>query len=57
MQNILCAADYPNLNTLGLYNMNEYLPEYLFTDKTLSSGAFKNQITTLLIKIDNNNIT
>ncbi|CAF4237759.1 unnamed protein product, partial [Rotaria sordida] len=31
MKNILHAADYPNLNTLGLYNIEEETAKYLFT--------------------------
>ncbi|CAF4656270.1 unnamed protein product, partial [Rotaria sp. Silwood2] len=45
MKYILCAAHYPNLYGLGLYNINEIL----------SSGIFKNQITTLFTTIHNNN--
>ncbi|CAF4303105.1 unnamed protein product, partial [Rotaria sordida] len=31
IKNILYAADYPNLNTLGLYNIKEDKIKYLFT--------------------------
>ncbi|CAF0986378.1 unnamed protein product [Rotaria sp. Silwood1] len=55
MKNVLCAADYPNLYGLGLYNINEESVRCLFTDETLSSGIFKNQIRTLFLTIDNNN--
>ncbi|CAF3372367.1 unnamed protein product [Rotaria socialis] len=53
MKNVLCATDYPNLYGLGLYNINEESARCLFTDETLSSGIFKNQIRTLFITIDN----
>ncbi|CAF1417505.1 unnamed protein product [Rotaria sordida] len=55
MKYILCAAHYPNLYGLGLYNISEESARYLFTDEILSSGIFKNQITTLFIIIHNNN--
>ncbi|CAF1157316.1 unnamed protein product [Adineta steineri] len=55
MKNVLCVADYPNLYGLGLYNINEESFRCLFTDETLTSATFKNQITTLAITIDNNN--
>ncbi|CAM4834649.1 unnamed protein product [Rotaria magnacalcarata] len=55
MKNILRAAVYPNLYGLGLYNIDEESARCLFTDEILSSGIFKNQITTLLITIDKNN--
>ncbi|CAF1402021.1 unnamed protein product [Adineta steineri] len=51
MKNILDAADYPNLYSLGLYNIEENMAEYLFTDERLSSSIFKNQITRLIIGI------
>ncbi|CAF2971578.1 unnamed protein product [Rotaria sp. Silwood2] len=55
MKNILRAAVYPNLYGLSLYNIDEESARCLFTDEILSSGIFKNQITTLLITIDKNN--
>ncbi|CAF1019718.1 unnamed protein product [Rotaria sordida] len=55
MKYILHAAHYPNLHTLGLYNINQESARYLFTDEILSSGIFKDQITTLILTIDNNN--
>ncbi|CAF4842747.1 unnamed protein product, partial [Rotaria sp. Silwood2] len=55
MKYILCAAHYPNLFGLGLYNISEESARYLFTDEILSSGIFKNQITTLFTTIHNNN--
>ncbi|CAF2739142.1 unnamed protein product [Rotaria sp. Silwood2] len=55
MKNILRAAVYPNLYGLGLYNIDEESARCLFTDEILSSGIFKNQITTLFITIDKNN--
>ena len=33
MKHVLCAADYPNLNTLALYNLNEESARSLFTGK------------------------
>ncbi|CAF4772901.1 unnamed protein product, partial [Rotaria sp. Silwood2] len=55
MKNILRAAVYPNLYGLSLYNIDEESARCLFTDEILSSGIFKNQITTLFITIDKNN--
>ncbi|CAF1019815.1 unnamed protein product [Rotaria sordida] len=55
MKYILHAAHYPNLHTLGLYNINQESAQCLFTDEILSSGIFKDQITTLILTIDNNN--
>ncbi|CAF1589247.1 unnamed protein product [Rotaria magnacalcarata] len=52
MKYILHAADYPNLFGLGVYNIEKQTAGYLFTDERLSSGIFKNQITTLVIAID-----
>ncbi|CAF1213445.1 unnamed protein product [Rotaria sordida] len=54
MKHILCAADYPNLYGIGLFNIEEETARCLFTDEKLSSGIFKNQITTLIIEIDPN---
>ncbi|CAF1082880.1 unnamed protein product [Rotaria sordida] len=51
-KHILHAADYPNLYGLGLYNMKEKTARRLFTDKNLSCGIFKKQITRLIITID-----
>ena len=33
MRDVLCAAKYPNLHTLGLYNINEESVRSLFTGK------------------------
>ncbi|CAF3389172.1 unnamed protein product [Rotaria socialis] len=52
MKRILCAADYPNLHGLGLFNIEEETIKSLFIDINLSSGLFQNQITKLLITID-----
>ncbi|CAF1190686.1 unnamed protein product [Adineta steineri] len=52
MKHVLHTVEYPNLVTLALYNINEESAQSLFTDKTLSSGIFKNQITTLFLAID-----
>ncbi|CAF1264653.1 unnamed protein product [Rotaria sordida] len=54
MKHVLRAAHYPNLDSLGLYNIDEESIRCLFTDETLSSGIFKNQITTLVITINRN---
>ncbi|CAF3283269.1 unnamed protein product [Rotaria socialis] len=51
MKQILCAAHYPNLHGLGLFNIEEETIKSLFTDISLSSDLFKNQITKLLITI------
>ncbi|UJR34276.1 hypothetical protein I4U23_021680 [Adineta vaga] len=52
MKDVLRAADYPHLHTLGLYEINEQSARNLFTDEILSPGIFKNQITTLIITIE-----
>ncbi|CAF1102925.1 unnamed protein product [Adineta steineri] len=52
MEDVLRVANYPNLHTLGLYNIDEKSAECL-TDQTLSS-IFKKQIKTLFITIYNN---
>ncbi|CAF1451780.1 unnamed protein product, partial [Rotaria sordida] len=57
MKYVLNAADYPNLHTLGLYNINQESARCLCTDKKVSSHIFKDQIRRLFITIDNNNIT
>ncbi|CAF1468157.1 unnamed protein product [Rotaria sordida] len=57
MKYVLNAVDYPNLHTLGLYNINEESARCLCTDKKLSSDIFEDQIRRLFITIDNNNIT
>ncbi|CAF4611899.1 unnamed protein product [Rotaria socialis] len=54
MKQILHSTDYPNLNGLGLYNVERETSRSLFTDEHLSSNMFKNQITTLIIAIDPN---
>jgi hypothetical protein len=36
MIRILCAADYPNLSGLGLYNMEDKTARCLFTSKEIS---------------------
>jgi hypothetical protein len=36
MKQILCAADYPNLHGLGLYNIEEEIIQSLFTGKKIS---------------------
>ncbi|CAF2789704.1 unnamed protein product [Rotaria sp. Silwood2] len=54
MKHILCAADYPNLYGLGLYNIEEEAARCLFTDESASSSIYKNQITTLIIEINPN---
>ncbi|CAF1236044.1 unnamed protein product [Rotaria sp. Silwood1] len=53
IKHVLRVANYPNLDSLGLYNINEESAQCLFTDETLSS-IFKNQITTLFFTIYNN---
>ncbi|CAF4820389.1 unnamed protein product [Rotaria sp. Silwood1] len=54
MKHVLRVAHYPNLDSLALYNTDEESIRCLFTDETLSSGIFKNQITKLLITINKN---
>ncbi|CAF4548808.1 unnamed protein product [Rotaria sp. Silwood1] len=40
MKNVLCAADYPNLYGLGLYNINEESVRCLFTGKKFQLNYF-----------------
>ncbi|CAF4101490.1 unnamed protein product, partial [Rotaria sordida] len=54
MKHVLRVAHYPNLDSLALYNIDEESIRCLFTDETLSSNTFKNQITKLLITINKN---
>ncbi|CAF3070550.1 unnamed protein product, partial [Rotaria sp. Silwood2] len=54
MKHVLHAINYPHLDTIGLYNINEESARSLFTDETLSSGIFKNQITTLITVYNHN---
>ncbi|CAF2399966.1 unnamed protein product [Rotaria sp. Silwood2] len=54
MKYILYAADYPNLNGLNLYNIEDKTAKCFFTDQRLSSGIFKNQIIRLIIGINPN---
>ncbi|CAF4963892.1 unnamed protein product [Rotaria sp. Silwood1] len=54
IKHVLRVANYSNLDSLGLYNIDEESAQCLFTGETLSS-IFKNQITTLFITIYNNN--
>ncbi|CAF1225193.1 unnamed protein product [Adineta steineri] len=49
IKHVLCAANYPNLHSLTLHNINEKSAEYLI-DQTLSD-IFKKQIRTLSITI------
>ncbi|UJR15355.1 hypothetical protein I4U23_002304 [Adineta vaga] len=56
VKQILHATDYPNLNSLGLYNIVEESVRHLsmddlITDENLSK-IFKNQITTLTLAIN-----
>jgi len=56
MKHVLCAADYPNLRTLGLYNINEESARCLFTGKifqlTCSYSKNKNEKSVKVIHID-----
>ncbi|CAF3185350.1 unnamed protein product, partial [Rotaria sp. Silwood2] len=52
MTQFLSANKYSNLYGLGLYNINDEIINFLFTDKNLSSDIFKNQITSLVVGID-----
>ncbi|CAF3459827.1 unnamed protein product [Rotaria sp. Silwood1] len=54
IKHVLRVANYPNLDSLGLYNIDEESAQCIFNDETLSS-IFKNRITTLVITIYNNN--
>ncbi|CAF1425397.1 unnamed protein product, partial [Rotaria sordida] len=54
MKHVLRVAHYPNLDSLALYYIDEESIRCLFTDETLSSNTFKNQITKLLITINKN---
>ncbi|UJR24152.1 hypothetical protein I4U23_027118 [Adineta vaga] len=52
IRHILSTNKYSNLYGLGLYNIDEEIINFLFTDKNLSSDIFQNQITSLVIGID-----
>jgi hypothetical protein len=56
MKHVLCAADYPNLRTLGLYNINEESARCLFTGKIFqlncSYSKNKNEKSMKVIHID-----
>jgi hypothetical protein len=40
MKHVLCAANYPNLHVLGLYNINEESARCLFTGKQFQLNSF-----------------
>ena len=48
MKQILCAAYYPNLNSLGLYNIDEESIRFLSTGKTILSRYLTNRRFSLL---------
>ncbi|CAF0926588.1 unnamed protein product [Rotaria sordida] len=52
MERILLSTNYPNLYGLGLYNMEVERAKYLFTDETSLTNLFKNQISSLIIDIN-----
>lgn len=43
MKHVLCAADYPNLNRLGLYNIHEESARQLFTGKKFQFNCFSSK--------------
>ncbi|CAF2987020.1 unnamed protein product [Rotaria sp. Silwood2] len=57
MKYVLCAANYPNLDTLSLNNIDQKSMQCLFNDEMISSNILKNQITTLFVTIDDNKET
>ncbi|CAF3764288.1 unnamed protein product [Rotaria sp. Silwood1] len=54
MKHILCIVDYPNLNGLGLYNIEEETFKRLFIDEIALTRIYKNQIYKLIITVANN---
>ncbi|CAF1579846.1 unnamed protein product [Rotaria sp. Silwood1] len=52
MERILLASNYPNLCGLGLYNIDEDAATYLFYHECSDFHIFKNQILSLVIKLD-----
>ena len=44
VKDVLCAADYPNLDTLGLYNIDEESTQSLFTGKIFQLNYYSKQI-------------
>ncbi|CAF4319627.1 unnamed protein product [Rotaria sp. Silwood2] len=51
MERILLSTNYPNLNGLGLYDLEIEIAEHLFTEETSLMDIFKNQISSLVIDI------
>jgi hypothetical protein len=45
MKHVLCAADYPNLNSFGLYNINEESARSLFTGKMNDLSNLSTSVT------------
>ncbi|CAF1534636.1 unnamed protein product, partial [Rotaria sp. Silwood1] len=54
MASILLCTNYPNLNRLGLYNLEIEKAKYLFTNEILLFHIFKNEILSLIIHINQN---
>ncbi|CAF3350760.1 unnamed protein product [Rotaria sp. Silwood2] len=55
MERILLSTNYPNLYGLGLYNLEIEKAKYLFTNETILTDLFKNQISSLTIRIRRDN--
>ncbi|CAF5186028.1 unnamed protein product, partial [Rotaria magnacalcarata] len=51
MKRILLSTNYPNLNGLGLYDLEIERARHLFIEETSLMDIFKNQISSLVIDI------
>ncbi|CAF0981964.1 unnamed protein product [Rotaria sordida] len=56
MECILRASNYPNLTELKLFNFNKAIVSQYFMDDSLFGHIFKQQITNLILIINENNI-
>ncbi|CAF3754481.1 unnamed protein product [Rotaria sp. Silwood1] len=54
MARFLFCTNYPNLNGLGLYNLEIEKVKHLFPNETLLFHIFKNQILSLVIHVNQN---
>ncbi|CAF3982361.1 unnamed protein product [Rotaria sp. Silwood1] len=54
MERILLSTNYPNLYGLGLYNFEIEKVKHLFTNETILTDLFKNQISSVTICIRKN---
>ncbi|CAF3173654.1 unnamed protein product [Rotaria sp. Silwood2] len=54
MGKILFAANYPNFSELKIFNFNKSIVSCYFTDESLNRHIFKEQITTLVLMMNEN---